>query len=268
MRLLPPIWSRANPVDIVGRCGRGALCGRARSAARRRGQRRRAGHECADGARQRDCGGQGRRGRDRSASATSGHRRSRSFAVWIGEEAAGLRSLRERRHSALRRQKPTRSQGFMHLVRYREAQDNSDGDAAQPAAGDFVPDVVDGATRSSPASCRMDARGSIRSRSNALLCGLCDSRHAGRACRDSEEAATAAQPLLAEGGTVVVKILSPDIVHKSEVGGVQARPHQRSGRAHGCRRHSCRAPRRFKPDARITGVTVQPMVRCGQRRAS
>jgi len=33
--------------------------------------------------------------------------------------------------------------------------------------------------------------------------------------------ASLALPLLAGGGTVVVKILSPDIVHKSEVGGVR-----------------------------------------------
>ena len=35
------------------------------------------------------------------------------------------------------------------------------------------------------------------------------------------EAAAAAGPILAEGGTVAVKILSPDIIHKSDIGGVK-----------------------------------------------
>ena len=75
-----------------------------------------------------------------------------------------------------------------------------------------------------------------------------------------EEAAAAAQPILAEGGTVAVKIFSPDIVHKSDVGGVKLDLTSEAAvrtaaadifeRAH-----------RLKPTARITGVTVQPMVR-------
>ena len=39
--------------------------------------------------------------------------------------------------------------------------------------------------------------------------------------RDADEAVAAAAPWLAQGQTVVAKILSPDIVHKSEVGGVR-----------------------------------------------
>ena len=39
--------------------------------------------------------------------------------------------------------------------------------------------------------------------------------------RNADEAAAAAAPFLAEGSGVVAKILSPDIVHKSEVGGVR-----------------------------------------------
>ena len=77
--------------------------------------------------------------------------------------------------------------------------------------------------------------------------------------RDPDEAAAAAAPLLAGGGTVVVKILSPDIVHKSEVGGV--RLNLTSARAVAdAAADILRAPGRLKPDARITGVTIHPMV--------
>jgi acetyltransferase len=37
----------------------------------------------------------------------------------------------------------------------------------------------------------------------------------------AEEAAAAARPILAEGGTVAIKVLSPDIIHKSDIGGVK-----------------------------------------------
>src|SRR5262249_35652423 len=39
--------------------------------------------------------------------------------------------------------------------------------------------------------------------------------------RNADEAAAAARPFLMQGSGVVAKILSPDIVHKSEVGGVK-----------------------------------------------
>jgi acetyltransferase len=64
---------------------------------------------------------------------------------------------------------------------------------------------------------------------------------------------------LAAGNSVVVKILSPDIVHKSDIGGVAlgltseaavlAAANDIMARAHAT-----------KPEARITGVIVQPMI--------
>ena len=57
-----------------------------------------------------------------------------------------------------------------------------------------------------------------------------------------------------------MKILSPDIVHKSDVGGVKLDLTSEAA----VRRAAddiFERTRRLKPDARITGVTVQPMVR-------
>jgi len=77
--------------------------------------------------------------------------------------------------------------------------------------------------------------------------------------RDGDEAAAAARPFLAEGTPVVVKIMSRDIVHKSDIGGVRlnlasvdavrAAATETIARAHAA-----------VPDARIQGVTVQPMI--------
>jgi len=77
--------------------------------------------------------------------------------------------------------------------------------------------------------------------------------------RDPDEAVAAARPHLAAGNAVVLKILSPDIVHKSEVGGVRLNltNEQTVRQAAAEILNSARAA---KPDARITGVTVFPMI--------
>jgi acetyltransferase len=58
---------------------------------------------------------------------------------------------------------------------------------------------------------------------------------------------------------VVVKILSPDIVHKSEVGGVALNLTSPGAVREAAREMLARA-RREVPDARITGVTLNPMI--------
>jgi acetyltransferase len=77
--------------------------------------------------------------------------------------------------------------------------------------------------------------------------------------RNAQEAADAAAPLLAQGSTVVVKILSPDIIHKSEVGGVRLNLASERTVEDAVTTILARA-RSIKPDARITGVTIHPMI--------
>ena len=77
--------------------------------------------------------------------------------------------------------------------------------------------------------------------------------------RDADEAVTAAAPYLAKGTPVALNIQSPDIVHKSEVGGVRLD----LGNENAVREAATdilRRARAAKPDARITGVTVFPMI--------
>src|SRR5262249_16841425 len=75
------------------------------------------------------------------------------------------------------------------------------------------------------------------------------------------EAVQLAEPFLARGGTVVAKILSRDIVHKSEVDGV--RLNLASAQAvRGAASDIMERARRMRPDARIPGLTIHPrMVR-------
>ncbi|RIL02366.1 MAG: GNAT family N-acetyltransferase [Proteobacteria bacterium] len=75
--------------------------------------------------------------------------------------------------------------------------------------------------------------------------------------RDADEAAALAKRL---GGPVALKILSPDVTHKSDVGGVAldlATPEAVVRAAHEMQARV----RRLAPDARLTGFTVQPMAR-------
>jgi acetyltransferase len=77
------------------------------------------------------------------------------------------------------------------------------------------------------------------------------------AARDAGEAVAAAERL---GYPVVLKVLSPDIVHKSDVDGVRLDlrgPGQVAEAFEGL----VAAARALRPDARIEGVTVEPMVR-------
>jgi acetyltransferase len=147
--------------------------------------------------------------------------------------------------------------GFMHLVRYREA---IDALMATPPSlpEDFAPDtavaraivgriIADGRTWLDPLEiARLLACYSIPIVPVALA-------------RNVDEAAAAAAPFFAKDLTVVAKILSPDIIHKSEVGGVRLNLNSERAvreavtdilaRAHG-----------VKPHAQITGVTICPMV--------
>jgi acetyltransferase len=76
---------------------------------------------------------------------------------------------------------------------------------------------------------------------------------------DPEGAAMAAEQFLATGGACAVKLLSPDITHKSDVDGVRLNLASinavRSAAADIIER-----AKRLRPEARIDGVTIQPMI--------
>ena len=82
---------------------------------------------------------------------------------------------------------------------------------------------------------------------------------------DADDAATSASQFLDAGQTVVVKILSRDIQHKSDIGGV--RLNLTTGQA--VRTAATEILARAgaaRPDARIAGVIVQPMIARPQAR--
>ena len=74
-----------------------------------------------------------------------------------------------------------------------------------------------------------------------------------------DEAAAKAEPFLARGQSVAVKILSRDITHKSDVGGVKLGLATREQVREAAAEVMARA-KSARPDARIGGVMVQPMI--------
>jgi acetyltransferase len=185
-----------------------------------------------------------------------GRRAKPVFAVWIGddERAAATFESASVPHYA---NEADAVRGFMHLVRYREVSESLMETPPSLPAG-FTPDL--------PA-----ARAVVN---EALAAGIrwLDPLAIGRLlkaygipitpavlARGADEAATAAARWLREGMTVVAKILSPDIVHKSEVSGVRLNLSSEAA----VRRAAAEilvAAHAGRPDARITGVTLSPMI--------
>jgi acetyltransferase len=178
------------------------------------------------------------------------------FAVWIGAESA----VSERFSAANIPHYATESdavRGFMHLVRHDEAiKALMDTPSSQPEQ--FVPDVSgarhvielaisDGRTWLDPVECVE----LFKAYSIPILPVVL--------AHDPDEAAIAADSLLAAGNTVVVKIMSRDIVHKSDVGGVRLN----LTTANAVRTAAAEITAKAKaamPWAHIAGVTVQPMI--------
>lgn len=147
--------------------------------------------------------------------------------------------------------------GFMHLVRYREAIEALS--AVPPSLpADFAPDVA--AARAIVQAAVAEGRrwldpGEVMRLLDAYRIDMVPVLEAS----DPEQAVALAEPLLARGDKVVLKVLSRDITHKSDVGGVVlnlATPDEvRSAAADILAR-----ARKLRPEARLAGIMVQPMV--------
>lgn len=255
-RVLPPTWSRANPVDIVGDADA------ARYAAALEALLADEANDAilvlnvptalASAAQSAEAVAETVR-RDRA----KGYRRKPVFAVWIGEDDAAAHAFEEAGipHFATEAEAV---RGFMHLVRYREAQDDL-METPDSLPQDFEPDVA-AARRIVAGAVREGRRWLDPIEVNGLLRAYDIPVAPVVLAETPEAAAAAARPMLATGGTVAVKVVSPDIVHKSDIGGVQLDLTNEAAVQKAARDIFERA-KRLKPGARVTGVVVQPMVR-------
>lgn len=254
--LLPKTWSQANPVDIIGDADAGRYAAATKALLADPGTDAllvlnvpTALASAADAA--------GAVVDAVTADRASGYRKKPVFAVWLGEdphatsafEAAGIPHFATEADAV---------RGFMHLVRWREAQDllmrtpSSLPETFSPdrAAGRAIVEraVAEGRAWLDPIEV------------SGLLAAYRIPDAPVTLARTPEEAGAAARSVIEAGGTVAVKILSPDIVHKSDIGGVELDLTSVEAVEAAAREIFERA-RRLKPKADVTGVVVQPMVR-------
>jgi acetyltransferase len=147
--------------------------------------------------------------------------------------------------------------GFMHLVRHREVVEAL---ALVPPAmpGEFTPDID--VARQIIATALADGRRwldpiEIKQLFEAYEITMVPTF----AAADAEQAVTRASELFAQGHTVVLKIMSRDIIHKSDVGGVVLNLTTPEAVRAATIDILARA-NALRPEARISGVIVQAMV--------
>ena len=253
--VLPPIWSRANPIDIAGDADE------ARYAAALEPLLEDGENDAVLVMNVPTALASAGAAAKSIVAVTERHRQNRVaakpvFAMWIGGggspsaafAAAGIPSYATE-SSAIA--------GFMHLVRYRETRDLL---IATPPSmpQDFVPDtaavrpVIDGVLR--------DQRTWLDPiEMSRVFAAYGISITPATLAPSAAEAVAAAKPYLAAGTPVVLKIQSPDIVHKSEVGGVRLNLTSEHA-VHEAAADILDRALAEKPSARISGVTVFPMI--------
>ena len=252
---LPPIWSRANPVDIAGDADE-TRYGVALE------------HLLADQANDAvlvmnvptalaaplDAA-------KRIVAVVERHRGERApakpvLAVWVGSQE-GAEAVFDIANLPSYATEADAVGGFMHLVRYQQARELL---MATPPnlPQEFSPDMA--TVRPIIAA----ALGEHRTWLDPIEMARVFSAYGipitpAALTGDPEEAVAAAKPFLDAGTPVVLKIQSPDIVHKSEVGGVRLD----LGNERAVREAAAdilRRARQVRPQARISGVTVFPMI--------
>ncbi len=178
------------------------------------------------------------------------------FAAWIGEDEASSQAL-EAAHIPRYPTEAAAVRGFMHVVRYHEAATAS-METPPSLPWDFSPDL--GAARRIVESVVSEGRTWLDPLEvSELFRAYAISITPTMLAHNEDEAEIAAAPFLVDGGAVVVKIFSRDIVHKSDVDGVRLN----LGNARGVRDATSAVlanARRLRPDARIIGVTIHPMI--------
>jgi acetyltransferase len=185
-----------------------------------------------------------------------------TLATWVGNETrvadifdrAGIPSY------------PTETdavRGFMHLVRHTEVV-RTLMETPPSLPRDFSPDVA--AARRLVMQAIADGRRWLDPIEAAELmrCYAIPATPILLAA-NPDEAVAAAAPFLSRGDAVVVKIHSRDIVHKSDVDGVRLNLTS-SAAVRDAAEQIIRDAARLAPGARISGVTVQPMILRSQAR--
>jgi acetyltransferase len=252
---LPPIWSRANPVDIAGDADAARYAAALEALL---------ADDENDAVMVMNVATALASPSDAAAAVAETVRTHKSnavfpkpvFAVWVGDrgeaskkfEAAGIPHYPSESSAVA---------GYGHLVRHREARDML-MQTPPSLPEDFVPDtatarrVVAGVLAEGRAWLDpVEAEQLLRAYSIPIAPAIPTS--------NPEAAAHAATPFLNDNQLVALKIHSPDIIHKSDVGGVRLNLSSASAVQQAAAEMLDRV-HAAKPGARLSGVTVHPMI--------
>ena len=144
------------------------------------------------------------------------------LAVWIGADTA-VASAFEAAGVPLYPTEADAVRGFTHLVRYGQVRDAL-METPPSLPEQFAPNVA-AARRPVEAAIRDGRRWLDPLEVVEVMTAYAIPTVPTLLARDADEAGAVARPFLTAGTPVVVKILSPDIVHKSDVGGVSSASH-------------------------------------------
>jgi acetyltransferase len=253
--VLPPTWSKANPVDIVGDADAGRysaalaalLADKANDAVLVLNVPTALASPTATA--------------DAVAAAVRDYRAKTVqpkpvLAVWIGADTA-VTSAFEAAGVPLYPTEADAVRGFTHLVRYAQVRDSL-METPPSLPEHFAPDVA-AARRPVEAAIRDGRRWLDPLQVVEVMTAYAIPTVPTLLARDPDEAGAVARPFLTAGTPVVVKILSPDIVHKSDVGGVRLNLASEAS-VRTATAEIIAAARAARPDARIAGVIIQPMI--------
>jgi acetyltransferase len=178
---------------------------------------------------------------------------------WLGDEVSrGARSLFAARGIASFATPAEAIDGFMQLVRYARAQDELT--RTPPSMPEELGLKTEAAGRTITAALAAGHSTLSEVEAKALLnCYGIPIVPTDVACSPAEVATHAAR-WIGSHGACVVKILSDDITHKSDIGGVRLGL-ERAGEAQQAAEDMLERVARLRPQARVRGFTVQPMIR-------
>jgi acetyltransferase len=178
---------------------------------------------------------------------------------WLGQTAAagGRRKFRDARIPTY--ESPDDAiKGFFYLWQYTKAQESLMRTPPKTTTGGT--NIADEAARAIMHTAVGAGRTVLTEpEAKAVLSAFGIPTVATRVASSVEEVADIAHALLQQVSSVVVKILSDDISHKSDVGGVRLGLRTPQEARHAAERMEMRA-HELRPEATIQGFTVQPMI--------
>lgn len=255
-KVLPANWSRANPIDIIGDAGP---------------ERYKATLDAvlaepkADGILVMNCPTALASSTDAAqavldAIAQAPHPRKVPpiLTNWLGQDAAHEARQKFRAAGIPTYESPNDAiQGFFYLWQYTKAQESL---MRAPPKSTGPTTIADEAARAIMRTAVRSGRALLTEpESKAVLSAFGIPTVATRVATTPEDVADIAHALLKQSESVVVKILSDDISHKSDIGGVRLGLRSPQEARHAAERMLARAAETC-PQARIQGFTVQPMI--------